>query len=101
MYESLSVIFTPTPPGPGRGEIASDKGTVVSTRSFDVRKQRPLNEAVLLTAVVLALVYGRPDDVQRLVAGLRAHFSVEEKGHRDVGHLAEERELRIGPKQGG
>ncbi|MFK4221879.1 hypothetical protein [Streptomyces sp. NPDC019890] len=91
VYETLSAIFAPVQPGAGR--IVSDGGPVVSTRSFDVRRQRPLSEPVLLGEAVRALVFGRPKDIKRLVDGLQAHFT--------VGHGEQEHELVIGPKQRG
>ncbi|MFI1398068.1 hypothetical protein [Streptomyces sp. NPDC020681] len=98
VYETLSAIFRPAPPG--AGAIGSDGGPTVSTRSFDVRRQHPLSELVRLRDEVPALVHGRPADVKRLVAGLRSYFTVvEETGARDVGHRQEERGLRIGPKE--
>ena len=91
VYEALSAIFAPALPGAGR--IVPDGGPVVSTRSFDVRRQHPLSEPVLLSEAVHALAFGRPKDIKRLVAGLQAHFT--------VGHGEQEHELVIGPKQDG
>ncbi|NUK58032.1 hypothetical protein [Streptomyces lunaelactis] len=98
VYETLCAIFTPALLGAGR--IVSDDGPAVSTLSFDVRKQRLLSEPVLLSEAVPALAYGRPKDVERLVLGLREHFTVEDQGFRKLGHGDQEHQLVIGPKRG-
>ncbi|HET6355819.1 MAG TPA: hypothetical protein VFG16_16635 [Streptomyces sp.] len=102
VYETLSAIFELALAPPGAGRIVSDGGSpVVSALPFDVGRQRPLHEPVLLSDAVHALVYGHPKDIERLVHGLREHFTVEDKGSREPGQGEQVRELVIGPKQGG
>ncbi|MFI2347616.1 hypothetical protein ACH492_11330 [Streptomyces sp. NPDC019443] len=97
VYETLAAIFTPALPGTGAIMSPPDGRPVVSTRSFDVRTSRPLSTPVPLPEVVRTRVYGRPEDIERLVRGLQTYFDVTDEGHRDIGSGEEERELRIGP----
>jgi hypothetical protein len=98
VYETLAAIFTPALPGTGAITSPPDGRPVVSTRSFDVRTSRPVSTPVPLPEVVHARVYGRPDDIRRLIHGLQMYFDVTDEGHRDVCSGEEEHELRIGPK---
>jgi hypothetical protein len=98
VYETLAAIFTPALPGTGAITSPPDRRPVVSTRSFDVRTSRPVSTPVPLPEVVHARVYGRPDDIRRLIHGLQMYFDVTDEGHRDVCSGEEEHELRIGPK---
>lgn len=97
VYETLAAIFAPTLPGTGAIMSPPNGRPTVPTRSFDVRTSRPVSTTVPLSEVVHARVYGRPDDIQRLVRGLRMYFDVTDEGHRDVGSGEEEHELRIDP----
>ncbi|MGI5403754.1 hypothetical protein ACQEVG_30740 [Streptomyces sp. CA-135486] len=97
VYEALSAIFTPALPEAHR--IVPDGGQEVAARFFDVRRQRPLSEPVRLGEAVRAVVHGRPKDIQRIVPGIQAHFAVDDKGFRDLGHGEQDHELVIGPKR--
>lgn len=102
VYETLSAIFELALAPPGAGRIVSDGGgPVVSALPFDVGRQRPLHEPVLLSEDVHALVFGHPKDIERLVQGLQEHFTVEDKGSREPGDGEQARELVIGHRQGG
>lgn len=97
VYETLAAIFAPALPGTGAITSPPDGRPVVSTRSFDVRNSHAVSSPLPLPDVVHARVYGRPDDIRRLVRGLQMYFDVTDEGHRDVGSGEEEHELRIGP----
>ncbi|MGW1494421.1 hypothetical protein [Streptomyces sp. NPDC002402] len=102
VYETLSAIFKLALAPPGAGRIVSDGGgPLVSALPFDVGRQRPLHEPVLLPEDVHALVFGHPKDIDLLVEGLQKHFTVEDTGSPEPGDGEQVRELVIGPRQSG